>query len=316
MSRGAPATVAARYAMKRTTAREREQLESALADRARRSVLQPLVLVHAHPDPPGEAFADSLTARVYWPRPWGAIVQNVHVPEGPVELLRALIRFDTSNPPGNERPCIEFIGAPSRAGRDRAPVRRARRRAAEPRRSRAGARCRAAAAPLRTRRRRSGGPERVGSRAVRRRSCRRRGLGERRVRHEGRRRDARSDRPSTCASSETPPAGDVILALTTDEEAGSRTGMKFLVEQHAELFDGVRHALSEFGGFTQWHGSRRFVPIAVAEKQRCLIRATRARSGRACRLPSCTGPRARSSVGCCLDLPRAVCPRTSRRSLG
>jgi hypothetical protein len=92
-------------------AHEREQLESALAYRSRRAVLQPLVLVHAHPDPPGEAFDDSLTARVYWPRPWGAIVQNVHVPEGPVELLRALIRFDTSNPPGNERPCIEFIGA-------------------------------------------------------------------------------------------------------------------------------------------------------------------------------------------------------------
>ena len=50
--------------------------------------------------------------------------------------------------------------------------------------------------------------------------------------------------------------------------------MKFLVEEHADLFDGVRHALSEFGGFTQWHGGRRFVPIQVAEKQRCLIRAT------------------------------------------
>jgi acetylornithine deacetylase/succinyl-diaminopimelate desuccinylase-like protein len=27
-----------------------------------------------------------------------------------VELLQALIRFDTSNPPGNERACIEFAG--------------------------------------------------------------------------------------------------------------------------------------------------------------------------------------------------------------
>ena len=27
-----------------------------------------------------------------------------------VELLQALIRFDTSNPPGNERACIEFVG--------------------------------------------------------------------------------------------------------------------------------------------------------------------------------------------------------------
>ena len=76
------------------------------------------------------------------------------------------------------------------------------------------------------------------------------------------------------ASSDTPPPGDVILALTTDEETGSRTGMKFLVEEHADLFEGVRHALSEFGGYTLWHGNRRFVPIQVAEKQRCLITAT------------------------------------------
>ena len=97
-----------------------------------------------------------------------------------------------------------------------------------------------------------------------------------------------------CASSETPPAGDVILALTTDEETGSRTGMKFLVEEHADLFSGVRHALSEFGGYTLWHGSRRFVPIQVAEKQRCLIRATVA--GREDMLrPSCAARRARSS---------------------
>src|SRR5262245_14869750 len=27
----------------------------------------------------------------------------------PVDLLRSLIRFDTSNPPGNERPCLEFV---------------------------------------------------------------------------------------------------------------------------------------------------------------------------------------------------------------
>src|SRR5215211_5171182 len=29
--------------------------------------------------------------------------------DGPVELLRALLRFDTSNPPGNERPLLEFV---------------------------------------------------------------------------------------------------------------------------------------------------------------------------------------------------------------
>ena len=69
------------------------------------------------------------------------------------------------------------------------------------------------------------------------------------------------------------PAGDLILALSPDEERGSTFGAKHLVEEHAELFDGVRFGLSEFGGFTQWTGGRPLYPIQVAEKQRCLIRA-------------------------------------------
>jgi acetylornithine deacetylase/succinyl-diaminopimelate desuccinylase-like protein len=71
-----------------------------------------------------------------------------------------------------------------------------------------------------------------------------------------------------------PPPGDVILALTVDEEAGSGPGMRYVVEERADLFAGVRHAVSEGGGFSQWHRGRRLVPIAVAEKQRCVIRAT------------------------------------------
>jgi acetylornithine deacetylase/succinyl-diaminopimelate desuccinylase-like protein len=70
------------------------------------------------------------------------------------------------------------------------------------------------------------------------------------------------------------PPGDVILALMSDEEAGSEHGAKFLVEQHAELFAGVRYALGEFGGFSLHQGGRRFYPIMVAEKQACVVRAT------------------------------------------
>ena len=81
---------------------------------------------------------------------------------------------------------------------------------------------------------------------------------------------------------EEQPPGDLVLALTVDEETGSRLGMRFLVEHHAELFGGARFAISEFGGFTQWHGNHRFVPIQVAEKQRCFLRATvTGRSGHA-----------------------------------
>jgi acetylornithine deacetylase/succinyl-diaminopimelate desuccinylase-like protein len=75
------------------------------------------------------------------------------------------------------------------------------------------------------------------------------------------------------ASGRTPP-GDVILCLLSDEEAGSDLGAEFLVREHAELFDGVRYAIGEFGGFTMALAGRRFYPIMVAEKQVCWTRAT------------------------------------------
>ena len=31
------------------------------------------------------------------------------MPSSPVEILQDLIRFDTTNPPGNERACIEYL---------------------------------------------------------------------------------------------------------------------------------------------------------------------------------------------------------------
>ncbi|GAB4481985.1 MAG: M20/M25/M40 family metallo-hydrolase [Anaerolineae bacterium] len=66
--------------------------------------------------------------------------------------------------------------------------------------------------------------------------------------------------------------GDVILAIVPDEENLGRFGAGFLVEQHPEVFAGVRYALGEFGGFTMYSGGRRFYPIMVAEKQVCWLR--------------------------------------------
>jgi acetylornithine deacetylase/succinyl-diaminopimelate desuccinylase-like protein len=76
------------------------------------------------------------------------------------------------------------------------------------------------------------------------------------------------------AGADTPPPGDVLLCVLSDEEAGGDQGARFLVERHPELFDGVRHAIGEFGGFTIDLAGRRFYPIMVAEKQLCTVRAT------------------------------------------
>ena len=200
---------------------------------------------------------------------------------GQVELLQALIRFDTSNPPGNERACIEFVGGLlEQAGVEPSYV------ALDPERPNLVARIsgRAEAPPLLL----YGhvdvvaadpsewshppfGAELVGGEVWGRGALDMKGGIAMLV-----------SALMRVAASEAPPPGDVLLVLTSDEEAGSSTGMKFLVEEHDELFDGVRHALSEFGGYTLWRGSRRFVPIQVTEKQRCLIRATvRGRGGHA-----------------------------------
>ncbi len=70
------------------------------------------------------------------------------------------------------------------------------------------------------------------------------------------------------------PPGDVVLALVADEEAGGDGGTRYLVERHPERFDGVKYAIGEFGGFTFHLGGRRFYPIMVAEKQVCRLRVT------------------------------------------
>jgi acetylornithine deacetylase/succinyl-diaminopimelate desuccinylase-like protein len=73
------------------------------------------------------------------------------------------------------------------------------------------------------------------------------------------------------AAGQTPP-GDVILCVLADEEAGSDHGADFLVREHPELFEGVRYAIGEFGGFTMPIAGSTFYPIMVAEKPVCWTR--------------------------------------------
>ncbi len=70
------------------------------------------------------------------------------------------------------------------------------------------------------------------------------------------------------------PPGDVVLALVSDEEAGGEHGAKYLADDHPELFNGIRNAIGEFGGFSLDIGRRRFYAIMAAEKQACWLRLT------------------------------------------
>jgi len=70
------------------------------------------------------------------------------------------------------------------------------------------------------------------------------------------------------------PAGDILLAIVSDEEAGGDFGAKFLVEEHPEQFANVQFAIGEFGGFTMPLAGQTFYPIMVAEKQICSLKLT------------------------------------------
>jgi acetylornithine deacetylase/succinyl-diaminopimelate desuccinylase-like protein len=61
------------------------------------------------------------------------------------------------------------------------------------------------------------------------------------------------------------PDRDLILAAVADEEAGSDLGARFLVERHPDLVR-AGWVLNEVGGFTLHFGKRRLYPIQVAEK--------------------------------------------------
>ncbi|HXW84204.1 MAG TPA: M20/M25/M40 family metallo-hydrolase [Candidatus Binataceae bacterium] len=61
------------------------------------------------------------------------------------------------------------------------------------------------------------------------------------------------------------PERDLIMAAVADEEAGSDYGARFLVERHPELVR-AGYVLNEVGGFTSHLGDRRYYPIQIAEK--------------------------------------------------
>ena len=199
--------------------------------------------------------------------------QNTFSGFQPVELLQRLIQFDTTNPPGNERACIEFIqGLLAGAGIAATILART------PQRPNLIARLpgRGMAPPLLL----YGHVDVVttvnqhwrhppfagdiadgyiwGRGALDMKGCvAMMLLAFLRAKTEG------LDLP-----------GDVLLAVVCDEEDGGEFGAKYLVKNHAGHFKDVRYALGEFGGFSIRIAGKCFYPIQVAEKQGCWMRAT------------------------------------------
>lgn len=79
------------------------------------------------------------------------------------------------------------------------------------------------------------------------------------------------------------PPGDIVFAIVSDEEVGG-SGAMHLVKKHKELFEGIEHAIGEFGGYTMYMLGKRFYPIIVSEKQFCSVKVVfKGESGHASR---------------------------------
>ncbi|MEW6443607.1 MAG: M20/M25/M40 family metallo-hydrolase [bacterium] len=66
-------------------------------------------------------------------------------------------------------------------------------------------------------------------------------------------------------------ARDVIFAAVADEETGGRYGSAWLVEHHPEQVE-AEYCLGEIGGFSRIVGGKHFYPVQTAEKGICWIR--------------------------------------------
>jgi acetylornithine deacetylase/succinyl-diaminopimelate desuccinylase-like protein len=200
------------------------------------------------------------------------LVSDDAIHERPVEILQRLLRFDTTNPPGNERECIDWIrGLLEGLGCEVQIFAR------EPDRPNLIARIRGRgeSAPLLL----QGHVDVVAARGDWSHEPFAGELHDGHVWGRGAL-DMKGGVAMMLAAfmraqvSDTPPAGDVILCVLADEEAGSDLGASFMVAEHPELFAGVRYAIGEFGGFTMQIAGTRFYPIMVAEKQVCWTRAS------------------------------------------
>ena len=190
----------------------------------------------------------------------------------PAELLQDLIRFDTTNPPGNERACIEHIGSLlTRAGIEW------RTYGASPERPNLVARLAG-----------GGGPPLILQGHVDVVTT----INQRWTRPPfsadlvdgwiwGR---GALDMKNGVAMMVTAflrasreavkLPGDLVLVVLADEEAGGVEGAAWLTDNHPELFTGAAYTIGEGGGYSYSMGGRRFYPIMISEKRGCQLAVT------------------------------------------
>jgi acetylornithine deacetylase/succinyl-diaminopimelate desuccinylase-like protein len=71
------------------------------------------------------------------------------------------------------------------------------------------------------------------------------------------------------------PDRDIVLAFVADEEAGGRKGAHYMVDHHADLFEGCTEAISEVGGFSiTVRDDLRLYLVQTAEKGLAWMRLT------------------------------------------
>jgi acetylornithine deacetylase/succinyl-diaminopimelate desuccinylase-like protein len=71
------------------------------------------------------------------------------------------------------------------------------------------------------------------------------------------------------------PRRDIVLAFTADEEDTAAYGARWLVDNHADLFDGCTEAIGESGAFTFHAGNGvRLYPVASAERGTAWLKLT------------------------------------------
>ncbi len=185
--------------------------------------------------------------------------------EHPVELLRELIRFDTTNPPGNEGPCIDFLeGLLREAGVTTERAEKVPGRpnliARWPGRGQApGLLFYGHVDVVPAAEQAWSVPPFAGT------------IADGAVWGRGALDMKGGVAMMVCAflraaHARAAPAGDLVLALVTDEESGGACGARFLAAERPDLFHGIRYAIGEFGGFPLHILGRTFYMIQVAEK--------------------------------------------------